>query len=112
MTNKRPNIYHYNDYRKYIEDFQKWAFSQDRSYSKSHMTRLLGLPNSRSFLSDVLRGKRISATFVERFIALFGFDPDEAEFFLALVRFNQCENASELHQEHSTRRLHLKTVSG
>jgi uncharacterized protein (TIGR02147 family) len=95
MANKRPDIYHYNDYRKYIADFQAWAFLQDRSYSKSHMTRLLGLPNSRSFLSDVLRGKRISAAFVERFIALFGFDTDEAEFFRALVRLNQCENAGE-----------------
>lgn len=95
MTNKRPDIYLYNDYRKYIADFQKWAFCLDRSYSKSHMTRLLGLPNSRSFLSDVLRGKRISAAFVERFIVIFKFDSDEAAFFRALVRFNQCEEAWE-----------------
>lgn len=103
MTLKRPDIYLYNDYRKYIADFQKWAFSQDRSYSKSHMTRLLGLPNSRSFLSDVLRGKRISAAFVERFITIFGFNDDEAAFFRALVGFNQCEEAWE--REHYFEKL-------
>jgi uncharacterized protein (TIGR02147 family) len=95
MRNKQPDIYLYNDFRKYIADFQKWAFQQDQTYSKSHMTRLLGLPNSRSFLSDVLRGKRISAAFVERFITIFGFDNDQAAFFRAMVRFNQCEDAGE-----------------
>jgi uncharacterized protein (TIGR02147 family) len=95
MKTNRPNIYEYNNFRKFIADFQDAAYRQDRSYTKSHMVKLLGLPNSRSFLSDVLRGKRISDAFIERFIKLFGFNSDEANFFRTLVRFNQCENVDE-----------------
>lgn len=95
MKPKLPNVYEYNDFRKFIADYQKAAFDQDRTFSKSRMARQLGLPNSRSFLCDVLRGKRISSSFIERFIALFGFNAEEANFFRVLVRFNQCDNADE-----------------
>ena len=95
MKMKRPNIYDYNDFRKFIVDFQRASHAQDRSYTKSRMAQLIGLPNSRSFLSDVLRGKRISNTFIERFIKVFGFAIEEANFFRTLVRFNQCDNPDE-----------------
>ncbi len=90
-----PSIYEYNDFRKFIADFQSMARTQDRAYTKSRMAQLLGLPNSRSFLSDVLRGKKISSTFVERFIKVFGFKGEEANFFRTLVRFNQSDNPGE-----------------
>jgi uncharacterized protein (TIGR02147 family) len=70
-------------------------FEQDHSYTRSHMAKLLGLPHSRSFLSDVLRGKQISDVFLERFIILFGFDSDEANYFRTLVHLNQSKNADE-----------------
>jgi uncharacterized protein (TIGR02147 family) len=59
------------------------------------MSQLLGLPNTRSYMTDVLRGKAISPTFVERFILLFGFTTDEANFFRTLVKFNQADNPNE-----------------
>jgi uncharacterized protein (TIGR02147 family) len=95
MKPQLPNIYDYNDFRKFIADFQEKAHRYDQSFTKSRLTRLIGLPNSRSFLSDVLRGKRISSTFIERFIKVFGFTNEEANFFRTLVRFNQCDNPDE-----------------
>jgi uncharacterized protein (TIGR02147 family) len=59
------------------------------------MSQLLGLPNSRSYMTDVLNGKKLSSTFVERFIQLFGFKGDEANYFRVLVQFNQAENPGE-----------------
>jgi uncharacterized protein (TIGR02147 family) len=95
MKPNLPSIYEYNDFRKFIADYQQAAQEADRTYTKSRMSQLLGLPNSRSFLSDVLRDKPITATFIERFIRLFAFDNDKANFFRTLVKFNQATNPSE-----------------
>jgi uncharacterized protein (TIGR02147 family) len=90
-----PSIYAYNDFRKFIADFQKARKAQDSRYSKSCMSRALGLPNTRSYLTDVLRDKQVTSAFVERFIRLFGFTRDEANYFRTLVKFNQADNQYE-----------------
>jgi uncharacterized protein (TIGR02147 family) len=95
MNIKLPSVYEYNDFRKFISDYQKCRFAQDHSYTKSHMSRLLGLPNSRSYLSDIMKGKKVSNTFVERFLALFSFSREEGNFFRILAKFNQAENPNE-----------------
>jgi uncharacterized protein (TIGR02147 family) len=95
MNIKLPSVYEYNDFRKFISDYQKCRFAQDHSYTKSHMSRLLGLPNSRSYLSDIMKGKKVSNTFIERFIALFSFSREEGNFFRILAKFNQAENPNE-----------------
>ncbi len=90
-----PSIYEYNDFRKFIADFQKAKYEQDHSYTKSYMTQLIGLPNSRSYMSDILNGKHVTNTFIDRFVNIFAFNHDEANFFRVLVKFNQAENPSE-----------------
>jgi uncharacterized protein (TIGR02147 family) len=95
MKNNLPLIYEYNDFRKFIADYYKARHEQDPSYTKSLMSKLLGLPNSRSYMSHILKGKKVSDTFVERFIRLFAFTRAEADFFRVLVKFNQAENPSE-----------------
>jgi uncharacterized protein (TIGR02147 family) len=95
MNNKLPLIYEYNDFRKFIVDFYKAKHEQDRSYTKSLMSKLLGLPNSRSYMSHILKGKKVSDTFIERFIRLFAFNHPAADFFRVLVKFNQAENPNE-----------------
>jgi uncharacterized protein (TIGR02147 family) len=95
MKTTQPSIYEYNDFRKFIADFQKAQQATDRTYTKSHMTQLLGLPNSRSYMSDVLKGKLVTTTFIDRFVRLFGFNQDEAFFFRILVKFNQADNPGD-----------------
>jgi uncharacterized protein (TIGR02147 family) len=95
MKQKQPLIYEYNDFRKFIADYHTARHEQDPSYTKSLMSKLLGLPNSRSYMSHILKGKKVSDTFVERFIRLFAFTRAEADFFRVLVKFNQAENPSE-----------------
>jgi uncharacterized protein (TIGR02147 family) len=95
MKHKLPVIYEYNDFRRFIADFHKAKHEQDPTYTKSLMSKLLGLPNSRSYLTHVLAGKKVSDTFVERFIRLFAFNRSEADFFRVLVKFNQAENPNE-----------------
>jgi len=95
MNTELPSIYEYNDFRKFVADYQKYMHQQDHTYTKSRMSKLLGLPNSRSYLTDVLNGKKVTQIFVERFIQLFAFKHDEANYFRVLVQFNQSENPNE-----------------
>ncbi len=95
MAPKLPNVYHYNDFRKFLGDFQEVKRTVDRRFTKSAICKELGLPNSRSYFNDVLNGKPVSSTYIERFINLFGFDTDQAKFFRVLVKFNQADTLEE-----------------
>jgi uncharacterized protein (TIGR02147 family) len=95
MKTDRPSIFEYNDFRKFIADYQQARQKQDASFSKSQMSRLLGLPNTRSYMTDVLREKVVTPAFVERFVKLFQFSQDEANYFRILIKFNQADNPDE-----------------
>jgi len=90
-----PNIYEYNDFRKYLRDYQEKRQAFDKTFTKSYFSKVLGLPNTRSFFTDVLAGKTVTSAFVERFVSVLNLNTDEAQFFNALVRFNQAENTNE-----------------
>lgn len=86
-----PDLYSYNDFRRYLADWLEWRQSEDPSFTKAECCRRLGLPNSRSYLPDLLRGKHFSDVFRERFVRVLELGDDEARFFRVLVRFNQAE---------------------
>jgi uncharacterized protein (TIGR02147 family) len=95
MAAKLPNIFEYNDFRKFLNDYQEAKRAADRRFTKSAICKKLGLPNSRSYFNDVLNGKLVSTTYIERFVRLFDFDVDEARFFRVLVKFNQADDVYE-----------------
>jgi uncharacterized protein (TIGR02147 family) len=95
MENKLPNIFEYNDFRKFLIDYQTARQKQDKEFTKSELTRRMNLPNTRSYFTDVLKGKRVTPTFIERFIDVFALDQHEAQYFRALIKFNQEENPHE-----------------
>ncbi len=90
-----PDPFSYNDFRRLLSDWLDWKQSEDPSFTKAECSRRLGLPNSRSYLPDLLRGKRLSDVFRERFVRLLELGDDEARFFRVLVRFNQAERPEE-----------------
>ena len=91
----QPSVYAYNNFRTFLADYQTLRQEHEEIFSKSEFSRLLDLPNTRSYFTDVLKGKKVTGTFVERFIRVIGFSPDEARFFRTLVRFNQAETTGE-----------------
>lgn len=93
--NRIPLIFEYNDFRRYLEDYYQSCHLKDKRFNRSSFSKLLGLPNTRSFFGDVVRGKKISESFTERFITILGLDPDESNYFRALVRHNQSTNPDE-----------------
>jgi uncharacterized protein (TIGR02147 family) len=92
---KTPNIFSYNDFRAYLADYQKARWAIERDFNKSRFSTLLGLPNTRSYFTDVLHGKRVTGIFIERFIKIMQLDKEEANFFRLLVLFNQAETPDE-----------------
>ncbi|MEN9309746.1 MAG: hypothetical protein RL173_3678 [Fibrobacterota bacterium] len=90
-----PSVYEYNDFRKYLKDWFESARAGENRLSKSEASRRLGLPNTRSYFSDVLGGKIVTELFVERFVVFLGLDPEKARYFRTLVRFNQAQTPDE-----------------
>ncbi|MBD3321506.1 MAG: TIGR02147 family protein [Chitinivibrionales bacterium] len=96
MTNESlPTVYHYNDFRKFLDDYQKARQKFDKNFNRSNVCRLLGLSKSRSFFNDVIKGKTVTSTFIDRFIKVFELKKDEAQFFRVLVKFNQAVEPGE-----------------
>ncbi len=95
MKTRKPNIYDYNDFRKYLFDFHKSRKEQDKTFTRSEFSIQLGLPNTRSFINDVIKGKKVTTTFIDRFARVLSLDKNEAQFFRTLVKFNQAENLDE-----------------
>ncbi len=91
----RPNIFEYLDFRAYLRDFQTYKFSQDKKFSRNKICIMLGLPNTRSYFRDVLKGKKVTETFIERFIEVLELSKRETQYFRVLVGYNQSTNADE-----------------
>lgn len=83
------NIYDYADFRKFLKDYQENRQKEDWGFTKARFTRELGLPNTRSYFTNVLRDRHVTREFTERFISVLGLDKDESQYFRVLVDFNQ-----------------------
>lgn len=95
METEALSIYNYSDFRKFLNDYQRLRYKADKQFSRVQICRKLGIPKSRSFFSDVINGKKVTDTFVERFIEAFEFQRSEALYFRILANYNQASNADE-----------------
>jgi uncharacterized protein (TIGR02147 family) len=90
-----PVVYAYTDYRRFLLDWLAARQEIEPTFNRSELHRRLGLPNTRSYLPDVLNGKDVTPTFVDRFVAALELGSEEGRFFRVLVRFNQASTAEE-----------------
>jgi uncharacterized protein (TIGR02147 family) len=95
MKTSLPSIYQYGDFRKFLRDYQKARWEKEKTFTKSAICKKLGLPNTRNFLNNVIAGRKLTSTYIERFVRVFEFGKEEAGFFRVLVKYNQAENAEE-----------------
>jgi uncharacterized protein (TIGR02147 family) len=95
MKGAYANIYEYADFRKFLEEYQLKRQAVDKGFSRIGICKLLGLPNTRSYFTSVIKGKMVSRTFVDRFIQVLELGKDEAQYFRVLVQFNQAESEGE-----------------
>lgn len=96
-----PNIYEYIDFRKFLSDYYDAKHELDRKFTKAAFCRKIGLPNTRGYLNEVLKGRPVSPNFVDRIVETLHFDKEETQFFRILVLFGQAtkEDERELHLE-------------
>lgn len=92
---EQPIVYSYSNFRRFLSDWHAWAQEQNPDLNKSEVSRQLGLPRTRSFFTDVLAGRKLTPTFVDRMVGLLGIDRDEARYFRILVRYNQAETPED-----------------
>ncbi|MBK9575688.1 MAG: TIGR02147 family protein [Fibrobacterota bacterium] len=91
-----PIVYEFHDFRAWLAAWFAYQSSEvEPELSKSEVSRRLGLPRTRSYFTDVLRGKIVSPVFVERFVELTELNRTEAKYFRALVRFGQATDPRE-----------------
>ncbi|HNY32066.1 MAG TPA: TIGR02147 family protein [Fibrobacteria bacterium] len=92
---EHASIFAYNDFRTFLKDWWSHRHATDRDLTKSEMSRRLGLPNTRSYFTDVLAGKKVTDLFVDRFAQVLDLTVDEARYFRTLVQFNQAETPED-----------------
>src|SRR5947208_3140515 len=95
MNAKYANIFEHADFRKFLLEYQTNRHAVDKRFSRLGICKMLGLPNTRSFFTDVLNGRQVSKNYAERFVKVLELDKDEAQYFRVLVQFNQAENENE-----------------
>lgn len=86
------DIFQFTHFRKYLEQYQEKRVLADSSFTRTEICNLLGLPKTRSYFADVLRGKKVSSRMVDKFIDLLELDKKEAAYFKAMVQLDQAKN--------------------
>jgi uncharacterized protein (TIGR02147 family) len=90
MAPQITSVFDFADFRKFLDDYQTRRQAQDKSFTRSKFCRDLGLPNTRSFFNDIVKGTRsLSKTYIERFVMALNMNDNEAQYFRVLVDFNQ-----------------------
>ncbi len=91
LMEKSPvNIFSFVDFKRFLAEAYDSRAQRDDKFSKTFICRQMGLPNSRSFFSDIIAGKKqLSKSKMELLIPIFGLDGDEAQYFRFLVLYNQ-----------------------
>lgn len=90
MGKATVNIFGFVDFKRFLADAYETRAESDARFTKTSICRRMGLPNSRSFFSDIIAGKKLlSNSKMELLIPIFGLEGDEAQYFRFLVLYNQ-----------------------
>lgn len=95
MAKAGPQIFSYDDYRRFLSDWFRFQKGSTRHFSQRWFAQRAGF-KTHSFCSSVVRGeKNLSPSSIERVAQALSLDAKEAEFFQLLVCFNQAESQPE-----------------
>lgn len=88
---KKPDLFAYLDYRKYLKDWYEHRKSVFKGFSYRYFSQKVGSP-SPSWLLYIIQGKRnLSSKAIEQFLKGLTLLPKEAAYFRTLVQFNQAD---------------------
>ena len=90
--NRFLDIFQFTHFRKFLEEYQAARAKAEPGFTRTEICNMLGLEKSRSYFSDVLRGKKVSPRMVAKFIEVLELDKKEAKYFETLVQLDQAKS--------------------
>ena len=88
------DIYQFTHFRKYLEEYQAARVQSDPEFTRTGICNMLGLPKTRSYFADVLRGKKVSPRMTAKFIEVLGLNKKAAKYFETMVKLDQAKTES------------------
>ena len=89
------DIFQFTHFRKYLDEYQGARVVSDPDFTRAGACVLLGLPKTRSYYNDIVKGKKLSARMIPKFVEVLGLNKKEAKYFEAMVNFDQAKNSTE-----------------
>lgn len=89
---KYVDIFQYTHFRKFLAEYQSARAKDCPEFNRTEICNRLGLPKTRSYFADVLRGKKVSPRMVQKFIEVLELDKREARYFEWLVKWDQAKS--------------------
>ena len=89
------DIFQFTSFRKYLDEYQAARVQTDPDFTRAGACVLLGLPKTRSYYNDIIKGKKLSSRMVPKFAEVLGLNKKEARYFETMVNMDQAKTATE-----------------
>ena len=89
------DIFQFTNFRKYLDEYQAARVQTDPGFTRTGACVLLGLPKTRSYYNDIVKGKKLSGRMIPKFVEVLGLNKKEARYFETMVNMEQAKTATE-----------------
>ena len=89
------DIFQFSNFRKYLDEYQAARVQTDPDFTRAGACALLGLPKTRSYYNDIVKGKKLSTRMIPKFVEVLGLNKKEARYFETMVNMEQAKTATE-----------------
>ena len=93
--NKIIDIFQFTHFRKYLDEYQVARVVSDPEFTRAGACALLGLPKTRSYYNDIVKGKKLSSRMIPKFVEVLGLNKKEAKYFETMVNLDQAKSTAE-----------------
>ncbi|MBD3320567.1 MAG: TIGR02147 family protein [Chitinivibrionales bacterium] len=87
----RPSVYDYLNFRAYLKDYIQYYKSENAAFTYRVLAEEFGF-KSRSHYIDIVKGRTLTPRYIHSYIKFCGLNKKEAEYFRALVGYNQAKS--------------------
>ena len=89
------DIFQFTNFRKYLDEYQAARVQTDPEFTRAGACALLGLPKTRSYYNDIVKGKKLSGRMIPKFVEVLDLNKKEARYFETMVNMDQAKTATE-----------------
>ena len=89
------DIFQFTHFRKYLDEYQVARVQTDPEFTRAGACALLGLPKTRSYYNDIVKGKKLTGRMIPKFVEVLGLNKKEAKYFETMVNFDQAKTTTE-----------------